>query len=39
MQYQDMNFKSGYSIGVATDRIQSSDISFKETYQVQALVQ
>jgi len=39
MQYQDMNLKSGYSIGVATDRIQISNISFKVMYQVQALVQ
>jgi hypothetical protein len=39
MQYQDMNLKSGYSIRVATDWIQISNISFKETYQVHALLQ
>jgi len=39
MQYQDMNLKSGYSIGVKTDWTQISNISFKHTYQVQALVQ
>jgi len=39
MQYQDMNLKSGYSIGVAKDRIQISNTRFKKTYQVQALVQ
>jgi hypothetical protein len=39
MQYQNMNLKSGYSIGVATDWIQISNTIFKETYQVQTLVQ
>jgi len=39
MQYEDMNLKSGYSIGVATEWVQISNISFKETYQAQALAQ
>jgi len=39
MQYKDMNLKSWYSISLTTDWIQISNISFKETCQVQALVQ